>query len=74
MPFRHAAELPGDERSSRLPLATYPILYPDLVERMVVFCLSEFDTPACIPPTIFSLGADGNADKVAIRGFGLADR
>ena len=48
--FPSRGRLPGDERSLRLPPATYPILYPDLVERMVVFCLSEFDTLACIPP------------------------
>src|SRR5271163_2901963 len=50
--FPSRSRLPGDERSLRLPPATYPILYPDLVERMVVFCLSEFDTLACIPPIL----------------------
>jgi hypothetical protein len=48
--FPSRGRLPGDERSWQLPLETYPILYPDLVERMVVFCLSEFDAPGCIPP------------------------
>src|SRR5271155_4484217 len=38
--FPSCGRLPGDERTSRLPPATYPILYPDLVERTVVFCLS----------------------------------
>jgi hypothetical protein len=42
-----------DERSSRFAPASYPILLLDLVELMVVFCLSKFDTPACIPHFFF---------------------
>ena len=64
IPFRPAAGYQGTSEARYLP--QHPILsyIPDLVERMVAFSLSEFETLPCIPH--FSFGVDGTADKARL--------